>query len=587
MMKKYISHIGLSLSLLFLSTTTSVAFSTVNVQALESKPKVVSTRVTNLNEASGVKEYTIKKYMAADTTYDKLYTAIFNALVNLEDRLNLTELGVTDSSYAFDVYSKVLIDHPEFSFMMNLTIKTVTENNTLYLSFSYSYSDDKILAMQKKLNDTVTSIISAIINPGMTDLQKEFAIHNYLINNCKYDTAALDNGYVVPLSFTAYGALVNGVAVCQGYAEAFSLLLDAVGIENGLVISDTMNHAWNYVNIGGKYYHVDTTWDDPISDKGNLLSFMYFNLSDSAISKDHDWDKTTSPAATDIAYDFLNTGKYEDTKLWNGNIISSVTANGKLTLEALDINTRKSTTLLSTTASEALPYQNSVFYTDKSKNNSIYKLNLETKAISLVYNSPSQLTKIEDDGTLFYTDLNKNAASRLDISRPTSEQITEINDLINKTNSTRAFFYWNTAYDKATKLPEPQKTQYIAKLNTILPAIYTPNLQKVLGNLMTFSKTNLMRSYIDILYNQIPNLISNPTDRNYLTVELSTWGQKMVYSHPFFFEATSAIINVQNLVAAGKITEAKTARATALQIIEMHDIDDNRKWLTEQLPVIP
>lgn len=63
--------------------------------------------------------------------------------------------------------------------------------------------------------------------------------------------------------YTAYGALVEGDAVCQGYALAYKLLLDKCGIDSVLVTSNEMGHAWNLVKLDGSWYHVDVTWDDP------------------------------------------------------------------------------------------------------------------------------------------------------------------------------------------------------------------------------------------------------------------------------------------------------------------------------------
>lgn len=66
-------------------------------------------------------------------------------------------------------------------------------------------------------------------------------------------------------SRTAYGALANGKAVCQGYSFAYKLLLRRAGVPAVYVGSDSMQHAWNMVQMENNgWYHVDVTWDDPI-----------------------------------------------------------------------------------------------------------------------------------------------------------------------------------------------------------------------------------------------------------------------------------------------------------------------------------
>ncbi len=92
-------------------------------------------------------------------------------------------------------------------------------------------------------------------NEKLSDLEKLLLIHDRLAVLCQYDYSFSN--------YDAYDALVYKTSVCQGYAEAYSLLLDKVGIKNELCSSSQLNHAWNIVYLDGKPYHVDVTWDDP------------------------------------------------------------------------------------------------------------------------------------------------------------------------------------------------------------------------------------------------------------------------------------------------------------------------------------
>lgn len=146
----------------------------------------------------------------------------------------------------------------------------------------------------KEYYEKAKTIISKIIKPGMTDLQKEKAVHDYIVNNVRYDEKNYDNNTVPDESYSPYGALIKGVAVCEGYAWATKLLLNMAGIESTVVSGG--GHAWNIVKINGKCYHLDTTWDDPITSSGkNVLRYDYFNLSDAQIGKDHFWDRKAYP----------------------------------------------------------------------------------------------------------------------------------------------------------------------------------------------------------------------------------------------------------------------------------------------------
>ena len=93
------------------------------------------------------------------------------------------------------------------------------------------------------------------VNDNMSDVEKVAALHDWLALNCRYDLSG-------PHCYDAYGALVDGRAVCEGYALAYRHLMDMIGIESYYVVSDTMNHGWNMVKLNDQYYHVDVTWDD-------------------------------------------------------------------------------------------------------------------------------------------------------------------------------------------------------------------------------------------------------------------------------------------------------------------------------------
>lgn len=146
-------------------------------------------------------------------------------------------------------------------------------------------------------------IISKIITPDMTDEEKEKAIHDYIVRNTKYDSENYNNKTIPKESYSPYGVLVLGYGVCQGYAEATQMLCEKAGLTCQVVHGEANSleqwggHAWNLVQINGKWYHLDTTWDDPTPDRGNRIEYDYFNLTDEEIGADHRWDKTKYPQA--------------------------------------------------------------------------------------------------------------------------------------------------------------------------------------------------------------------------------------------------------------------------------------------------
>ena len=136
-------------------------------------------------------------------------------------------------------------------------------------------------------------IIDEIITEDMSDYDKELAIHDYIIHNCTYDKGALAViSNPSPDSDNPYGALINGSAICSGYATTFRLFMGMLDIPCETVyhcasFPDT-DHAWNIVSLDGARYYVDVTWDDPVPDDDTRLTHReYFNVSREFLEQDH------------------------------------------------------------------------------------------------------------------------------------------------------------------------------------------------------------------------------------------------------------------------------------------------------------
>lgn len=106
--------------------------------------------------------------------------------------------------------------------------------------------------------ERVDEAVAEVIRPGMTDYEKALALHDWLTANAQYDATRCG-----PDTYEPEGVLLRGAGVCQSYALAYGMLLDAVGIPNVLEYGD--DHVWNMVCLDGNWVHVDVTWDDPLS----------------------------------------------------------------------------------------------------------------------------------------------------------------------------------------------------------------------------------------------------------------------------------------------------------------------------------
>ncbi|MCR4715578.1 MAG: hypothetical protein K5656_00185 [Lachnospiraceae bacterium] len=190
-------------------------------------------------------------------------------------------------------------------------------NYKVYKALVDNKSTDGFTKKEQALYDKAKEIVNDINANYSDDYDKEEAVHDYIIKNCVYQK----NGKGDPEDdiYTAYGALVNQTAVCNGYAEAMYLLLNACGIENEIVIgeADNDNHAWNVVKLEDKWYQVDITWDDPVPDIKDTAQHTFFNITDEAMAKTHSWINANYPVCDSADKNYFQMHKlvckdYED-----------------------------------------------------------------------------------------------------------------------------------------------------------------------------------------------------------------------------------------------------------------------------------
>ncbi len=153
-----------------------------------------------------------------------------------------------------------------------------------------NYSDE----MKIILNYKIDEILKETINDTMTNREKIKVIHDYIINHTKYDEERSDKNNIQYKSDTAYGALIEGHALCGGYTDSMMLFLEQFNIKSYKISSD--NHVWNYVYLDNNWYNLDLTWDDPVSHDGrDLLEHTFFLISDEELLKldttEHLFDK--------------------------------------------------------------------------------------------------------------------------------------------------------------------------------------------------------------------------------------------------------------------------------------------------------
>lgn len=132
------------------------------------------------------------------------------------------------------------------------------------LTIEKAYSSDEI----ELINAKVDELYSNLVDSNDSDYNNILRVHDYIINNSKYDSDRSENNVINYKSDIAYGPLFEGYAICGGYTDLMQLFLERMNIKSFRVSSN--QHIWNAVEIDNNWLNLDLTWDDPIVNDGSV-----------------------------------------------------------------------------------------------------------------------------------------------------------------------------------------------------------------------------------------------------------------------------------------------------------------------------
>lgn len=276
-------------------------------------------------------EYAKTIYKAFESNKENMKTGTYkvelgNSFSSLLKESNGQDLLGEYYQSAIEAYT---YDNPDVFYLspnkMYLNIETTTKGkNVTYGVYINSGEEDNYLIDEFSSQEKVESAIKKIEQVRNQILQNRSSdtydnikmVHDYLVENIEYDTTISKSNI-----YNIYGAMVNGEAVCEGYARSFKYLMDSLRIPCTLVIgkgtnSDgkTENHAWNYVQIGERWYAVDSTWDDPVSVTGwvsQSSKYRYFLKGSNDMIKDHTPSGQFTEGGKMFSYPPLSISNYE------------------------------------------------------------------------------------------------------------------------------------------------------------------------------------------------------------------------------------------------------------------------------------
>ncbi|NLB34176.1 MAG: hypothetical protein GX818_10540 [Tissierellia bacterium] len=224
-----------------------------------------------------------------------------------------------------DIYLKSNISEVYWDLSGTKTVSYINVKVTYILTAEERIKADKI----------IDGILADIIKPYMNNHEKAKAVHDYIVLNGKYDENKI--------YYSDYDLLTEGISVCNGYALLTYNMLNKLNIPVKLISGTGAGeaHIWNMVKLGDYWFHLDTTWNDPLPDIGTV-SYSYYMLTEKEITKDHTIDENIElPKSTKIYYDYLKELSYEKLLAETGLDMYNVENTAKDETQLINILKRK------------------------------------------------------------------------------------------------------------------------------------------------------------------------------------------------------------------------------------------------------
>lgn len=265
---------------------------------IKNETKVLENIYHYENNFSYVDDYNEIEINNKEELYETVYYLVNSGITNAKRYFNIDYVDF-EKDYNELFSNKLKLNainnfvHPYNTFSsINASLKGYVLEITI--EYNESYNEQKRILIDNEVN----KIINNLINSQMNDKEKIKVIHDYIINNTTYDKNFCIKENVEECettspyqSDTAYGVLFEHNGICSGYTDLMAIFLNKLNIINYRVTNDS--HTWNAVKLDNIWYHLDATWDDPISDE-DILTHTYFLITtyeDSILDEPHYFDK--------------------------------------------------------------------------------------------------------------------------------------------------------------------------------------------------------------------------------------------------------------------------------------------------------
>lgn len=254
--------------------------------------------------------------------YSVLAAGIYTAIIASQAEYTLPESYSIEKDEILRLVFLLKNESPEF-FHMDKSYSYMSDSNDIVksLKFEYRMTQQEYYDALKKTYDKIAFWSENF--DSESDYEREFALYNEIMAKCRYSLNA-------DFRDSAYGAIVLGEALCEGYSHAFMMTMHYNGIKatqlTGMAYNSEDNkqeaHAWNIVFLDGEPYQADATWDDFDDSRTSRSRYTYFNITDKEMmeqrSLDERFETVDVPKCTKTKYNYFRVNNLfveEDTDL--------------------------------------------------------------------------------------------------------------------------------------------------------------------------------------------------------------------------------------------------------------------------------
>ncbi len=249
-------------------------------------------------------------YSALPQEEKDIYDTLLEGYLKHKTRISVKAQSLDE---VWRVHQRLCYDVPEVFFLKTVKGSHDPSKATATIYPEYRFDHETCLNIFRRMEDKANLLAKRI--SVLPDREKVKQIHDYIIRNVTYKDPKAPYSHELP------GALLYGIAVCEGIAKAFKYLSDRAGVRSVVVTGESADstnlsaeyagHAWNIVFVDACPYHIDVTFDYSVSG-GGVIRYDYYLLSDSQIRADHTFANTPA-CETRHEYYELN-GHFADEK---------------------------------------------------------------------------------------------------------------------------------------------------------------------------------------------------------------------------------------------------------------------------------